>query len=372
MSAARHHQQMMPDRPAKPQKRTPLCEPSSFGKNEIVVISSDEEEGEMSLKPVNGRKRRIVDISSGSEVDKVKAQKRTHLSQDHGARVTSMSTTLLNHPPNETLTEASSISAVRGLNSVKPALPTGKPLVQPIGKYCIVIGRMSSNKGLRSTFKDGKKVQLDQAGNITKKRSEGLVIGRRLGENAPQPIQWNVLESTWHKQLSGTELSWRKNKSGQARMVTDIKAFFTNIPQGSDVTICIRCLDGLILNVASFFEFVSFVVRDCKLNALVIFQIYKFTPYLNHPRMVPFLGLGSVIPFTGAELRRYDKRREDPSGEIEQLVKCLTALRDRKRGTNLGLQNRNKLPDADMFGAIDIGGEVPPDSSDVEDSISSE
>jgi hypothetical protein len=155
-------------------------------------------------------------------------------------------------------------------------------------------------------------------------------------------------------------------------MVTDIKAFFTNIPQGSDVTICIRCLDGLILNVASFFEFVSFVVRDCKLNALVIFQIYKFTPYLNHPRMVPFLGLGSVIPFTGAELRRYDKRREDPSGEIEQLVKCLTALRDRKRGTNLGLQNRNKLPDADMFGAIDIGGEVPPDSSDVEDSISSE
>ena len=57
-------------------------------------------------------------------------------------------------------------------------------LCQPIGDICIVVGRMSANKGrTRRQGKDGeaKRVQLDRATNVQRRRVEGRSIGDRLG-----------------------------------------------------------------------------------------------------------------------------------------------------------------------------------------------
>lgn len=128
-----------------------------------------------------------------------------------------------------------------------------RPTVQPIGRHCIVIGRISSNKGLKSTkLTSGSKIQHDQAENMKKRREEGFTLGERLGQNAPTPIHWEVLESTFHKQQSCVDLEWCKDKKGQAAMVTDIEAFFYKLPKGSEVTVLLRCLDGLIVHRSSF------------------------------------------------------------------------------------------------------------------------
>ncbi|KAH9870110.1 hypothetical protein J1614_007032 [Plenodomus biglobosus] len=182
----------------------------------------------------------------------------------------------------------------------------------------MVIGRISSNKGLHSrTEKDGRKAQIDQEGNLSKRRQDGIILGQRLRANAPKPAVWDVLESTFHKQLSNYDLEWRKDKSRQAKMVTDIKEFLKKIPKGSEVTVCIRYLDSLVVHVDSFLQFVRYVVSDCGLNALFVFQ-------------------------------------EDPSGEIAELIQCLRFMADQKRISNLGLQNRNTLPKEDMWGAREV------------------
>jgi hypothetical protein len=244
-------------------------------------------------------------------------------------------------------------------------LPVDRPAVQPIGRHCIVIGRISSNKGLTSTkLANGNKIQHDQAGNMKKRREEGLTLGKRLGQNAPTPILWETLESTFHKQQSCVGLEWRKDKKGQATMVTDIKAFFHKIPKGAEVTVLLRCLDGLVVHRSSFNQFVRFIVDDCGLKLLLVFQIYKFNKALYHSRMVSYLGLGSVIAFTGNELRQYTKSGEDPTGETRMLYKCLKRMKNLKKWTNIGLQNRNTLPPADMYGARDLGGELPESGSE--------
>lgn len=60
--------------------------------------------------------------------------------------------------------------------------------------------------------------------------------------------------------------------------------------------------------------------------------------------MIPYLGLGSVIAFTGHELRQCAKSGEDPTGQIRILYKCLKRMKNLKKLTNVGLQNRNTLP----------------------------
>jgi hypothetical protein len=62
----------------------------------------------------------------------------------------------------------------------------------------------------------------------------------------------------------------------------DIKTFLRSIPHGSEVTICVRSLTSL---------------------TLIIFGIALYIDAIFHSRMEPFLGLGSVIMFTGEELR---------------------------------------------------------------------
>jgi hypothetical protein len=86
-------------------------------------------------------------------------------------------------------------------------------------------------------------------------------------------------------------------------MIVDITTFLRSIPQGSEVTICIRSLDGLTLIEDSLHSFIYFVDSDCQLKALMISQIKLYTDATYHSRMEPLLGLGNVIAFTGDEQR---------------------------------------------------------------------
>jgi hypothetical protein len=202
-----------------------------------------------------------------------------------------------------------------------------------------------SNKGLYSKVNDkGNKVQQDQAGYIQKRQEEGITLGERLESNAPVSVKWSVLEATWHKYLSNRDLQWRDKKPSWAGMVEDIREFFLKIPKGSEVTVCIRSLDGLVLHIGSFFNFIAMITKDRGLKALVVFQIYKYNQDSYHPRMVPFRGLGSVIPFTGAELMSFHENEEDPTSDIAKLVRCMDILREKKSTTSKGLQNRNMFP----------------------------
>lgn len=98
-------------------------------------------------------------------------------------------------------------------------------------------------------------------------------------------------------------------------MVTDILEFFVRVQKSGakEVTVCIRPLDGLLLKGDSFFNFVAMITKYRGLKVLVIFQIYKFISASWHPRMMPYLGLGLVMSFTGEELMTYDRK-----GKIRQ------------------------------------------------------
>ena len=147
-------------------------------------------------------------------------------------------------------------------------------------------------------------------------------------------------------------------------MVTDIKGFFNKVPRGAEVTVLLRCLDGLIVHRGSFNDFIRLIVDDCSLELLLIFQIYKYTTPLYYPRMVPYRGLGSVMAFTGRELRAFAKSDEDPRGELAMLYKCMKRVKNSKKFTNKGLQNRNTLPPHDMYGAVNLGGTIPEEDSE--------
>jgi hypothetical protein len=80
-------------------------------------------------------------------------------------------------------------------------------------------------------------------------------------------------------------------------MVFDIKKQLGNIPDGEEMTILIRTVDGLLVHEGPFLQFVQYLVEARKFKALIIFQIYKYTTGLWHPRMVLYKGLRSVWPF---------------------------------------------------------------------------
>lgn len=68
---------------------------------------------------------------------------------------------------------------------------------QPIGEYCVVIGRMSANKGRKSRKRNvkagqAKHVQVDLAANLKRRRQEGRMIRNRIGQNAPVPYTFKA------------------------------------------------------------------------------------------------------------------------------------------------------------------------------------
>lgn len=226
-------------------------------------------------------------------------------------------------------------------------------------RRCIVIGCMSGNKGLDSLVNEkSEKVQQDQAGYIKKRQEEGEILGQRLGQNAPGgPTTWDTLEPTWHKMLSSSNLRWRDNKPSWATMVTDIRSFFHRVKKAGAkaVTVCIRSLDGLVVEIESIFDFVTMITKDRGLKLLPIWQIYKYDADSWYPRMIPYRGLGSVMSFTGEELMIYARAKDDPTGDIILLIDCLNKLKNKKKDTSKGLQNHNMFPSSDMTGAINVG-----------------
>ena len=49
------------------------------------------------------------------------------------------------------------------------------------------------------------------------------------------------------------------------------------------------------------------------------------------------------------------------------LYKCLKRMKNLKKWKNVGLQNRNTLPPPEMYGARDLGGEMPESDSEDEE-----
>jgi hypothetical protein len=144
-------------------------------------------------------------------------------------------------------------------------------MVQPIGNHCLVICRLSSNKGITSKKGEtGGRVQVGQDTNLDRRRAEGRTIGQRLCNNAPTPFQFATIEATCHKQLSNHYLDWSGEKRNQAGMVSAHQAFLKLLPAGSEVTICIRSLDGLTTNIDSLWTFVQLTHKKYRLKAKLI------------------------------------------------------------------------------------------------------
>ncbi|KAF2848824.1 hypothetical protein T440DRAFT_480620 [Plenodomus tracheiphilus IPT5] len=130
-----------------------------------------------------------------------------------------------------------------------------------------------------------------------------------------------LLRCAVHGGCTSDEVNWIEDQGNQARIITDIKTFLSGCPADSQLTICIRTIDGLTLNDQSFFSFIAFVVTDCQLRAQIVFQILLYTESLLHHRMIPFKGLGSVTESTAEELLDYHPSGEDsPTGDVKKLM----------------------------------------------------
>lgn len=110
-----------------------------------------------------------------------------------------------------------------------------------------------------------------------------------------------------------------------------------------------------MVEVESILDFVTMITKDRGLKLLLIWKIYKYDADSRHPRMIPYRGLGSVMNFAGEELMRDARAKDDPTGDIILLIDCLNILKNKKKATSKGLQNRNIFPSSDMSGAINVG-----------------
>lgn len=114
---------------------------------------------------------------------------------------------------------------------------------------------MSANKGRRSRKgRDGeaKRVQVDHAENLKRRRTEGHRISYRIGQNAPVPFTFKVTCTTFDKMLGSDQLNWTSDKARQSKMIMLVKACFEPLAANTEVIICIRALDGLTINFEGF------------------------------------------------------------------------------------------------------------------------
>jgi hypothetical protein len=92
------------------------------------------------------------------------------------------------------------------------------------------------------------------------------------------------------------------------------------------------------------------------LQALIIFQIYKYDNASYHTRLTPFKGLEAFMTFISTKLLDFPRDGIDATGNIQKLVGCVERLKDHKSMTSKGLQNRNMFPHSNIMGAINLGG----------------
>jgi hypothetical protein len=97
--------------------------------------------------------------------------------------------------------------SLRALKIAKSTSSNMKLPVQPVGQYYFIMGRMFGYKCLYSLMVNDRKVQYVQEDYVRRRREESTTVGQRLRRNAPQPIEWTMLESTWHEHLSKSDLT---------------------------------------------------------------------------------------------------------------------------------------------------------------------
>lgn len=99
---------------------------------------------------------------------------------------------------------------------------------------------MSANKGRRSRKgrdDEAKRVQVDHAEKLKRRRTEGHRISERTWQNAPVPFIFKVICTTFDKMLGSHQLNWTSDKARQSKMITLIKACFEPSAANTEVMI---------------------------------------------------------------------------------------------------------------------------------------
>lgn len=145
------------------------------------------------------------------------------------------------------------------------------------GDLCLVLGRMSANKGARSSGRRGeKRIVHDQAGYSRRRKQEGLELAERLrGYGHPA---WQRKQSVFLKWQSSAKQAWRsQNRKRIPGIVAESQAFLSALPRNAKVTVLIRSLDGLTTDIGSLKDFVRYVFEDLGPNDASSFSSYYFS-----------------------------------------------------------------------------------------------
>ncbi|KAF2137303.1 uncharacterized protein K452DRAFT_341282 [Aplosporella prunicola CBS 121167] len=203
---------------------------------------------------------------------------------------------------------------------------------QPTGDFCLVLGRMSSS------VSDQKKKS---------ERANGRLLGRRLGENAYHPRQFQQVIGTFGVQTSGDTVRWEGAPGG---FETEIRNAIMGLLKGCNLTVLIRSIDGLTSNGEVFWNFVDFFSRHVKLQ--ILWQCSIVCEETDHPRLVGYRGLGSVLDIPMEEFMAFVQSDGDVrTPNVRRLLQIWWNVNNRKGLAQLGYPHRNEVPDSNQTAA---------------------
>jgi hypothetical protein len=232
-----------------------------------------------------------------------------------------------------------------------PLLP-----VQPFGEFCVVICRLSSLKPIAESKNAKVKRTVQQRKEDMKARriQEGYTLADRLATNCPTPVQFRGVHSVVGVRHSNDRTIWTKSETAAPGFVKDIRRVFRSAAlKDQKVTILIRSVDGVHTDPPSFQSFLE-MVRDCGIEAQLIFQYNKICDEIRPLTIRNFKGLGGTADFMAADFLAHLQGRR-LSDDVARIVTIWDNVANGKADSQ-GIQDRNALPPADLLKPEEVEG----------------
>ena len=99
-------------------------------------------------------------------------------------------------------------------------------------------------------------------------------------------------------------------------MVVDIRNYFYDLPRNSSITVLIRAIDGLTINIDSFKNFLE-MVEATGTKMQLIWTYKKVYDTIRHPSMCLYKGIGSVLAIKASEFLQH-LREEIDSAAVQK------------------------------------------------------
>jgi hypothetical protein len=100
---------------------------------------------------------------------------------------------------------------------------------QPVGRYCLNLCRLSSNKYPKGTPKA--QIKAAQEEELDRRRHEGETIAHRIESNAPTEFLFARVQSVAQKKPSTDATNWAKTEGRISNLQKEIVKFLTALPR---------------------------------------------------------------------------------------------------------------------------------------------